>query len=223
MPKSKRAQKVSLTKVQSKGRERKTSLVEEVRGCADSYQSAYVLDAQNMRNMALKEVRAKLVGSRLFFGRTKLLSSALGRTVAEEHRDCLSQVAKALHGQGEAGLLFTNETKAKVQAVLDQTQVDEFARAGCTATDDVELPEGPLLQFPHNMEAYLRKLGLPTRLLNGVVTLMAPYKVCTKGQALESDQAKLLQLLNIKMATFKLTMRCRWTDGDFEPYEGMPE
>ena len=219
MPKSKRAVKITLSKTQSKGRARKESLVEEVRQCADSFKLAFVLDAQNMRNTALKEVRGKLQGSRLFFGRTKLLATALGRTVPEEHRDCLSQVAKALSGQGEAGLLFTNEPMETVQRVLDETQVSEFARAGSKATHDVELAEGPLNQFPHNMEAYLRKLGLPTRLINGVVTLMAPYTVCKEGAALDGEQAKLLQLLNIKMAEFKLTIRCKWSDGDFHSFQ----
>lgn len=220
MPKSKRAQKITLSKTQSKGRARKSTLLDEVRQCCDDYKSAYVINAQNMRNTALKEVRARLQGSRLFFGRTKLLASALGRTVSEEYKDCLHQVAMALSGQGEAGLLFTNESVATVRKILDETQVDEFARAGCKATHDVELEAGPLLQFPHNMEAYLRtKLSLPTKLLNGVVTLLAPHTVCKQGQELESDQAKLLQLLNIKMARFQLTLRCRWTDGDFESYE----
>ena len=69
------------------------------------------------------------------------------------------------------------------------------------------------------MEPYLRKLGLPSRFEAGVVTLLAAHTVCTEGEALTSDQAKLLQLLNIKMARFQLTLRCRWTDGDFESYE----
>ena len=43
--------------------------------------------------------------------------------------------------------------------------------------------------------------------------------MCKEGQELDSEQAKLLQLLNIKMARFQLTLRCRWTDGDFESYE----
>jgi mRNA turnover protein 4 len=220
MPKSKRAKVVTLSKTQSKGRARKVTLLDEVRSCCDTYQSAFVINAQNMRNTALKEVRARLTGSRLFFGRTKLLASALGRTVSEEYKDCLHQVAMALSGQGEAGLLFTNEPVKRVRAVLEETQADEFARAGCKATHDVELAEGPLLQFPHNMEAYLRtKLGLPTRLVNGVVTLLAAHTVCKEGQELDSEQAKLLQLLNIKMARFQLTLRCRWTDGDFESYE----
>jgi len=167
---------------------------------------------------ALKEVRAKLIGSRLFFGRTKLLTAALGRSPSEEYKDGLSEVAAALAG-GEAGLLFTNETAAEVQRILEETQVNEFARAGREATEDIELEAGPLTSFPHNMEPYLRKLGLPTKLDKGTVIMLAPHVVCKAGAALNSDQAKLLQLLGVKMALFKLTLRCRWSnDGDFEAY-----
>ena len=217
MPRNKREQVVSLTKTQKKGRARKESIVDEVRAAADNFSSCYVFTADNMRNTALKEVRQKLGGSRIFFGRTKLLSAALGRTPAEEHRDALSQVAQCLLGC-EAGLIFTNESKEAVHAVVEATQVSEFARSGAEATEDVELPEGPMLNFPHNMEPYLRKLGLPTRLDNGVVTLMTSHAVCRAGATLDSDQAKLLQLLGIKMALFRLSLRCRWEDGDFEDY-----
>lgn len=219
MPKSKRERKVTLSKTQKKGRARKQTIVEEVRTCADAFSSAYVVSAENMRNSALKDVRGKLAGSRLFFGRTKLLSAALGRDAASEHRDALSQVAKCLAG-GEAGLLFTNESEASVRTVVHETQVDEFARAGTDANQTVELPAGPLANFPHNMEVYLRKLGLPTRLDNGVVTLMCNHEVCKVGRELDSNQAKLLQLLGIKMARFKLSLRCRWeAPGSFTPFE----
>ena len=221
MPLSKRAQKITLSKTQKKGRARKESLVDEVRECCDQYSSAFVVDAQNMRNAALKEVRRLLAGSsRLFFGRTKLLSSALGRTTADEHRDGLSHIAGLLHGQGECGLLFTNESTERVREVFEQTQVAEFARAGAKATQTVELEKGPLNQFPHNMEPYLRKLGLPTRLDTGVVTLLVDYTICKEGATLESDATKLLQLLGIKMAVFKLDLKGRWSrdDGSFEPY-----
>ena len=57
------------------GQGTKSTLLDEVRQCRDDYKSAYVINAQNMRNTALKEVRARLQGSRLFFGRTKLLAS----------------------------------------------------------------------------------------------------------------------------------------------------
>jgi len=220
MPKSKRAQKVTLSKTQKKTHARKEGIVEEVRACAEKFSSVYVLGVENMRNVALQRVRSQLASSRIFFGRTKLLCTALGRTPSEEHRDGLHQVSAALQGQGEAGLLFTNETTDEVRKVLDASRLEEFARAGAAATESVELPAGPLQQFPHSMEPYLRKLGLPTRLDNGVVTLRYGHAVCREGATLDADQAKLLQLLGIKMATFTLTLRCHWTsDGHYEPLE----
>jgi len=219
MPKSKRDKKVSLTKTQKKTHDRKQQMIDEVRQCADKYSSVYVLGVSNMRNVALQKVRSQLSGSRIFFGRTKLLSCALGRTPSEEHRDGLHQVSQALHGDGEAGLLFTDAAMGEVQKVLDASQLDEFARAGAPATAAVELPPGPLHQFPHNMEPYLRKLGLPTKLDNGVVTLRCAHAVCREGATLDAEQAKLLQLLGIKMATFRLTLRCKWTEGGFEMLE----
>ena len=218
MPKSKRAQKITLSRTQKKGRERKQTLIDEVRSCCDGFSSVFAFSAENMRNSALKEVRTRLQGSRLFFGRTKLLTAALGRSPSEEYRDGLSEVTACLAG-GEAGLLFTNESLEEVRRVLEETQVNEFARAGREATDEVKLDPGPLVNFPHNMEPYLRKLGLPTKLDKGVVTLLAPHTVCSAGAQLDSDQAKLLQLLGIRMALFKLTLKCRWSaDGDFSLY-----
>ena len=217
MPKSKRERKVTLSQTHKKGRTRKQSIIEEVRACADSYSSVYVFSAANMRNSALKDVRAKLLGSRLFFGRTKLLSTALGRSVADEHRDALSQVAQNL--AGEAGLLFTDDSEVVVRRVLEEAEVDEFARAGAEATESIQLEAGPLTTFPHSMEPFLRKLGLPTRLDNGVVTLMCSHVVCTEGNELSADAAKILQLLGIKVARFKLTLKCRWeAPGSFQQF-----
>lgn len=223
MPKSKRDKKISLTKTQKKTHSQKQGLLDEIRVCADKYSTVYVVGVANMRNVAVQRVRARLAGSRLFFGRTKLLSCALGRTPSEEHREGLHNISTALHGHGESGLLFTDAPLAEVRAVLDEAQMDEFARAGAPATDTVELPAGPLHQFTHNMEPYLRKLGLPTRLDNGVVTMRCAHTVCREGAVLDADQAKLLQLLGIKMATFKLTLRCVWTasDGHYEPMDDM--
>lgn len=220
MPKSKRDKKISLTKTTKKTHDKKQAMIDEVRECTLKFSTVYVVGVVNMRNVAVQRVRATFgTKARLFFGRTKLLSCALGRTPSEEHRDGLHQVTASLQGDGEAGLLFTDVPLKEVRAVLDAAQLEEFARAGAPATDSVELAEGPLHQFPHNMEPYLRKLGLPTRLDNGVVTLRCNHAVCREGATLDAEQAKVLQLLGIKMARFKLTLRCRWSEGDYEQYD----
>ena len=133
--------------------------MEEVRSCVDQFQSIFVFTAENMRNAALKDVRASLKSSRIFFGRNKLIATALGRGASDEFRDGLSKVAGLLLG-GEAGLLFTNEPAEVVQRCFETSQVAEYARAGTAATREVGLEAGAL-NFPHSMEPYLRKLGLP--------------------------------------------------------------
>ena len=149
MPKSKRDQKVTLSKTQKKGRARKETILQEVRGCVGQYGAAYVFTAENMRNAALKDVRAKLASSRIFFGRNKLIAAALGRTSAEEQADGLSQVAKAVLG-GEAGLIFTSKSAAELRRVFDETQVAEFARAGVEATRDVVRRERVRINLDHS-------------------------------------------------------------------------
>ncbi|XP_066354212.1 uncharacterized protein [Miscanthus floridulus] len=49
---------------------------------------------------------------------------------------------------------------------------------------EVERKEGPLEQFTHGMEPFLRKQGLPVRLNKGVVELVADHVVCEEGKPL---------------------------------------
>ena len=142
MPKSKRERKVTLSKTAKKGRDRKGAIMEEVRGCVDSYTNLFVFSSQNMRNTALKDVRAQLRTSRIFYGRNKLMAAALGRGASEEYRDGLSQVAQSLLG-GDTGLIFTNETHESVRRCLKSAQVPEYARSGFEATRDVTLEPPP--------------------------------------------------------------------------------
>lgn len=76
-------------------------------------------------------------------------------------------------------------------------ECEEYARCGTTAPDDVKLTKGRLFrvdgeEIPHYMEEQLRKLGLPTKLEEGKVVLLSDHIVCSRGQRLTSDQAKIL-------------------------------
>ena len=71
-------------------------------------------------------------------------------------------------------------------------QSKEYARSGNKATQAVNLVAGPLPQFSHALEPQLRKLGLPTSLQRGVVTLDKDYCICEKDAVLTPEQARLL-------------------------------
>jgi mRNA turnover protein 4 len=88
----------------------------------------------------------------------------------------------------------------------------------------VELKEGPLEQFTHEMEPFLRKQGMPVRLNKGAVELVADHIVCEEGKPISPEAAQTLRLLGMQMATFRLYLVCRWSSDDFEVYkEGLAQ
>ncbi|VFQ59062.1 unnamed protein product [Cuscuta campestris] len=221
MPKSKRNRQVTLSKTKKKGRAHKENIVNLIRESADKYSSLYVFGFENMRNLKFKEFREQLKSSsRFFLGSNKVMQLALGRSAADEIKPGLYKISKLL--RGDTGLLFTNLTKEEVERLFNQYEEYDFARTGSLATEKVELKEGPLDQFTHEMEPFLRKQGMPVRLNKGVVELVSDYVVCEEGAPLSPEAARILRLLGIKMATFKLHLICRWAPDQFEIYiEGL--
>lgn len=57
------------------------------------------------------------------------------------------------------------------------------------------------------------KIGISI-FVTGVVTLLNDYEVCREGSVLSPSQAKILELLDYKLACFKLVLKGRWTKGE---------
>ncbi|KAI4299029.1 hypothetical protein L6164_032524 [Bauhinia variegata] len=221
MPKSKRNRAVTLSKTKKKGREHKEAVVSAIQEAAEKYNSVYVFSFENMRNQRFKEFREQLKStSRFFLGSNKVMQVALGRSAANEVRPGLYKVSKLL--RGDAGMCFTNLPKEEVQRLFNEFEEYDYARTGSIATEKVDLKEGPLEQFTHEMEPFLRKQGMPVRLNKGVVELISDYIVCEEGKPLSPEAARILRLLGIKMATFRLSLICRWSPDDFELYIDRP-
>ncbi|KAI5661497.1 hypothetical protein M9H77_20820 [Catharanthus roseus] len=222
MPKSKRNKAVTLSKTKKKGREHKENIVNSIREAAENYESVYVFTYENMRNLKFLEFRTQLKSSsRFFLGSNKVMQVALGRSVSDEIKPGLYKVSKFL--RGDCGLCFTNLPKEEVQRLFNEHEDYDFARTGSMATEKVELKEGPLDQFTHEMEPFLRKQGMPVRLNKGVVELVSDFVVCEEGKPLSPESARILRLLDIKMATFRLHLVCRWSSEEFEAYQGQED
>lgn len=132
---------------------------------------------------------------------------------------CLLQLSQCLKGQ--CGLLFTDCTKKEVTEWFNSYSVKDYARAGFKTNTSVKFEQGPL-KFSHAIEPYLRKLGMPTKLEKGVVTLTQNYEVCKEGTVLTSEQAKILELMDYRLATFKLKLLACWIKGEgFERFESV--
>ncbi|EOR04717.1 hypothetical protein E3P92_00996 [Wallemia ichthyophaga] len=219
MPKSRRNKLVSLTETEKKTREHKEALVDLIRQAADDNKYCWIIEAGDMRNSGLKDVRAAWKGTgRLFFGRLKVMALALGTTPETSHKPELYRLSELL--TGSAGLFFTNWDEKEVKEWFDDFSKPDFARTGNVATSTVELDEGPVIHrpsgdtLPHTLEPALRKLGLSTSLLKGVPTLLSPHTICKEGQTLSAEQAQILKHLGIMMSTFKLQVKAYWNEGN---------
>ncbi|KAK3002109.1 hypothetical protein RJ639_021718, partial [Escallonia herrerae] len=130
MPKS----KLTLSKTKKKGREQKENIVNSIRDAVESYNSVYVFNFENMRNLKFKEFRDQLRStSRFFLGSNKVMQVSLGRSVADEIRPGLHKVSKLL--RGNSGLCFTNMPKDEAQRIFNEYEEYDFARTGSSATE----------------------------------------------------------------------------------------
>lgn len=191
---------VSLTKTNKKGLENKQKVIEDIMACAEQYPNVFLFSVDNMRNSTLKYIRNEWKESRFFFGKNAIMKIGLKQAELDEGFYEMME--------GQRGLLFTSSDKETVVDWFKEYSAEEFARGGFKATETVKLPEGPLPDFSHAIEPHLRKLGMPTKLDRGIVTLYSDYTVCEKGQTLNPEQAKILKLIGRALATFKVNIEC---------------
>lgn len=227
---------MNLTKTGKKGKELKGNLIEQIRSALDSYSTVYVFAIENMRTEHLQAARSELKGrARFFIGKNRVMAKALGTTIETELRDGISQLSKKLNG--EVGLLFVREevckgqelnidngesliTEEELVSYFDSLEQADFARPGSIATETVSVPAGPLMTrdgiaVPSNLEGQVRQCGLSVSLIRGVVVVPeGPERViCTEGDKLNADQARLLKLLNYPMVTFRIRLTTRYRNG----------
>ncbi|CAM9350227.1 unnamed protein product [Ectocarpus sp. 13 AM-2016] len=215
MPRSQRNQKVSLTKTSKKGRELKQGIVSEVRKCVDEYPSVYVFSFVNLRSKLLKEVRLDFMeDSRFFMGKNKVMILALGKSEQDEYKDNLRQVSKRLKGQ--VGLLFTRRPAEEVKTYFKALAVADHAPPGFVHDETIPLPTGSLGDWPVSMMEQFRKLGVVVEVEEGVLVNRKAINMCTAGEPISPEGAKLLALYDKKIATFTMSLLCRWSEGGFE-------
>jgi len=224
MPRSSRNKVISLTQTEKKGRENKERIADEIRAAMDAYDYIWVLDVQNMRNTFLKEIRQAWEGSRILFGRTKLMQKVIGRSPEDEYLDNSHELSSLI--SGDVGLLFTNEKPQVVRDYFESFVKKDYARAGQEAPVDFTVPEGIVystggiipaeddVPLVHSLESTVRQLGMPTRLFKGKIELAIPYTVCREGQVLDSKQTRLLKQFGVALSEFKVHLKGHYSKSD---------
>ncbi|CAF4885986.1 unnamed protein product [Rotaria socialis] len=121
-------------------------------------------------------------------------------------------------------VLLYNERTDKLQAVRahfapsessyfffgKNHEIEDYARAGNRVKETVTVDEGLLDGLQHTMEPLLRFSGLATTLKKGIIHLLKPFTICSKGDVLTPEQAKLLKLFQRPLAQFKIKVKLHW-------------
>merc|ERR1711879_812888 len=202
-----------LAKPKKKPRDNKDKLIEEVRDLSTKFSRCYLLSLENERTSFLQEVRKQIRPGVLVHGKNKVMQLALGITPASECQDGIHKIAENI--SGHSALLFSDAAPADLIALFARYHPSDFARSGATATETVALARGTdaLAKLAPSIEEHLRKLGLPTQLREGKIHLLGDHTVCTEGQALTSDAAQVLKLLEHKQSKFAITVDAHWAKG----------
>lgn len=154
------------------------------------------------------------------------MAVALGHNPESEAAPNLHKLSPFL--AGAVGLLFTSRTPESVIGYFDSFRPLDFARAGTVSTRDFTIPNGVVCSrggeipeaddepMSHTIEPELRKLGVPTRLVKGKITLEMTdggngYQVCKAGQTLDSKQTTLLKLFGVASSEFRVGLKAYWT------------
>ncbi|KAK8800833.1 hypothetical protein WA588_001664 [Blastocystis sp. NMH] len=215
MPKSKRNHIVSLTQTKSRGKEHKDDVVNKIREAVDAFKYIYVLEFDNMRTNAFKDLRGQLSDCRFFLGKNRVMQVALGRTPEEEYRDNLCKLGENLGGN--CALFFTNRSKEEVMNFFREYKSLDYARAGFKATENFVIPKGEM-PFAHSMMEEFKKLRLPVEIKNGKINMREDYTVCKSGKVLTPEQCRILKLYAKPMTYFTLTPRACWSEGQLEVF-----
>jgi len=117
-----------------------------------------------------------------------------------------------------AVFFFTNEPAAKIIPFFREYKVPECPRTGFVATREVVISAGILEWHPASLERRFRTLGVPTKLNNGQIEILGDYTVCREGEVLSPEQARILALLEDKMANFSIGLKCMWSAEKFEVF-----
>lgn len=216
---------VHLTRTEKKGKEGKSRLMDQVRQASTTKQHIYLFRVQNMRNSLFKSLRACLEG-RFFIGKNRVMAIALGHDESSELLPGISHLTRGL--KGDLGLLCTDVAPNALNDLFASRETQVYARTGNLAimTVVIEADDGGLRNvatgelLSATQEPQLRQAGVPTKLRGGAILLSADnYTVCSAGEQLTVDQARILKIFGIKMATFKVELAAHYHNGTYEEYE----
>lgn len=107
-------------------------------------------------------------------------------------------------------LLVTDRPIKEVAEYFEGFVRSDFARAGFVATKTITLEAGPVEWMPFSLEERFQTLGLPLEVKDKVINITKPFDLCTFGEPITAQQAKLLKHFGHELAEFRALLVCHY-------------
>jgi large subunit ribosomal protein LP0 len=171
-----------------------------------------------------KELRT--INSVVLMGKNTLIKAALQKRLSEPQEEDedyeersktwtalpkMEPLLKLL--KGNLGIIFTNTDLTEVKEILDRHSREAPAKVGQPAQCDVTIKAGPTGLDP-KQTGFFQSLQIPTKIVKTQIDIVSDKLIIEEGQKVESNEAALLQKLNINPFSYKLQVVHVFDDGN---------
>jgi len=118
------------------------------------------------------------------------------RAIKKLEKDSVLGLEKYI--QADYAFVISDIEGFELAGILSKKKTPVFAKAGQTATDDIEIKAGPTDLVPGPAISDLGSLGIQIAVEEGKISIKASKVVVNKGQEINENVASLLQKLNIQ-------------------------
>lgn len=171
----------------------------------NTYANAMFINIDNISSSQMNQIRKKLrdINAVLIVGKNTFMRAALNNTNNDKIVDQL---------RGNVNIIFTNGDVADIKAVLDKEVRPSPAKAGMIAPVNVIVNAGRTGVDIRKTQIF-QVLGIQTQIMKNQIQIKKDKTVIKKGDKINSSQAALLDILNIRPFEYKIKITSILKDG----------
>lgn len=202
----------------SEKRIKKEKFFDRVYNLFDKYTRALFVHCDNISAKQIHACRKELRAhdSLMLMGKNTLIKAALLKRLSEpeQHEEDYEERKKTWTPlpkmeplmkllRGNLGIIFTNHDLTEMKEIIDRHAREAPAKVGALAQSDVWIRAGPTGLDP-KQTGFFQNLQIPTKIVKNMIDISADKQIIFEGERIGSNEAALLQKLNINPFSYKL-------------------
>lgn len=209
-------------------KEKKDKFFKRIYDTFDKYSRALLVECNNISARQIHATRKDLRenDSLMLMGKNTVIKAALTKRIAEPEKDepdyeermktwtnldHMEPLGKLL--RGNLGIVFTNRDLPEVKEIIDKHAREAPAKIGAIAQCDVWIQPGPTGLDP-KQTGFFQNLQIPTKIVKTQIDIVSEKQIIWEGQKVGSNEAALLQKLNINPFSYTLRVKHVFDNGN---------